>query len=410
MSRLLLSLVATCAWVSAFAEPVTPERLAELLPAEQPAWRSYLERSRTNASADAAAIAGEVRALGLTDALRAPNGGDFKRSFKAGDPWYAGAEAKRLADAILSYQTPTGGWSKHTGYAQGPRRPGMQWTSQNEPGKKPHYVATFDNHSTTEQMRFLAHVAQATGREDCKAGFVRGLEFILAAQFPSGGWPQVYPLEGGYHDHITLNDDAMTHVLELLQDIVAGDSGHAFLAAAQLERAAAALASGLRCVLRMQVEVAGRKTVWCGQHDALTLKPAPARKMEPATLSGSESAQLVKFLMTLPNPSSELVASIESALAWLEAARITGLRRTQMDGKTRFVSDPASPEIYWARFYDLSTGQPVFPGRDGVLYTTFDAMAANNSLGYDYYSTQPGSILTNGQKKWRKLLEQRAAK
>ena len=30
----------------------------------------------------------------------------------------------------------------------------------------------------------------------------------------------------------------------------------------------------------------------------------------------------------------------------------------------------------WARFYDLKTGKPVFPGRDGVLYDTFEAMAA----------------------------------
>src|SRR5688572_32751332 len=45
---------------------------------------------------------------------------------------FASDEAKQLADAVLSYQTSTGGWSKHIGYGKGPRQPGMQWTSQNE--------------------------------------------------------------------------------------------------------------------------------------------------------------------------------------------------------------------------------------------------------------------------------------
>jgi PelA/Pel-15E family pectate lyase len=120
-----------------------------------------------------------------------------------------------------------------------------------------------------------------------------------------------------------------------------------------------------------------------------------------------ESAQILKFLMTLTNPAPEVVASIESGLTWLEAAKITGLAKTRGAGKTTYESNPASAEIYWARFYDLASGKPVFPGRDGVLYDSFNAMAAQNRLGYDYLSTLPGSIVTNGQKKWRKMLAER---
>ena len=47
-------------------------------------------------------------------------------------------------------------------------------------------------------------------------------------------------------------------------------------------------------------------------------------------------------------------------------------------------------------------------GRDGVLYTSFNDMAAHNSLGYDYLSSRPGSVATNGQKKWRKAMAKRA--
>jgi len=45
------------------------------------------------------------------------------------------------------------------------------------------------------------------------------------------------------------------------------------------------------------------------------------------------------------------------------------------------VPDPRSSKIYQARFYDLATGRPVFPGRNGVTYDSFTAMAAENRLG-----------------------------
>ncbi len=410
MIRTLFPVVILFVLSPAFAEPITLSRINELPSSESAAWKIYLTRSYTNAGADAAAVQAEVAANKMTNALRAPSGGDFKLSLKTGDAWYASDEAKQLADAVISYQTPTGGWSKHLGFTKGPRQPGMQWSSQNEPGHPAHYVATFDNGSTTEEMYFLANVWQATKREDCKAGFVKGLKFIFAAQFPNGGWPQVYPLEGGYHDDITFNDDAMTHVLELLQGIKTHEPEFTFLDDSLRQQAAEALAAGIRCVLKIQIVQNGTKTAWCSQYDSLTLQPASARKMEPATLSGMESAQLLKFLMTITNPAPEIVACIESGLKWLENAKITGMGKTNVNGKTSYEPDAASTEVYWARFYDLKTNKPLFPGRDGVVYDTFAAMAAKNKLGYDYYSTQPGSIVTNGQKKWRKMLASQTKK
>lgn len=400
----------TAVLTPALAEPITPGRINELPTAEHAAWKTYVERSQSNALADQAVVQAEVLANGLTDALRAPSGGDFKLKAEAGDAWFAGDEAKQLANAILSFQTPSGGWSKHTGYSRGPRQPGMLWTSQNEPGQPAHYVATFDNGSTTSEMNLLTEAWLATKREDCKTGFIKGLNFILAAQYPNGGWPQVYPLEGGYHDDITFNDDAMTHVLELLKGITDHEPCYAFLDESKRQQTAEAFAKGLRCVLKTQVVQNGKKTVWCAQNDSLTLQPASARKMEPATLSGLESAHIIKFLMTITNPPPEVVAGIESGLTWLQQAKITGLAKTKLNGKTAYEPNADSKEVYWARFYDLANSKPVFPGRDGNLYASFEAMAAQNRLGYDFFSTQPDSIVNNGQKKWRKMLSQQSGK
>jgi PelA/Pel-15E family pectate lyase len=406
LRRLLFAAMLAFPLAPVFADAVTQERIAALPGADRAAWEGYMGRSKAAAEADRAALRAEVEASGAAAALRAPDGGDFKLPAKAGDAWYAGEEARQLADVILSYQTPSGGWSKHTGYSKGPRKAGMQWTSQNAPGEPDHYVATFDNRSTTEQLHFLANVWQATGREDCKAAFERGLNFVLAAQYPNGGWPQVYPVEGGYHDDITFNDDAMTHVLQLLEGIRSKEPCYAFLDDAQRAKAAGALKAGIDCVLKARVEVNGKKTVWCAQFDALTLRPSRARAMEPATLSGLESAGILEFLMSIREPSPEIVQAIETGLAWFEQAKIKGIARVKEEGKTVYKADAASTEVYWARFYDLQTGKPVFPGRDGVLYDTFEGMAAKNAVGYDYYTTQPNSLLNTGQKQWRKRLAQ----
>lgn len=388
-------------------EWVTSEALAGMEAVERVAWESYLERSQAAAARDQAALASELKAAGLSGALAAPSGGDFKFRRGPGDDWFATEEAAELARAILSYQTPVGGWSKHTGYNKGPRRAGMLWSSQYQPGKSPHYLGTFDNDSTTAQLRFLACMWQATQRGEYAEAGRRGLDYILAAQFPNGGWPQGYPLEGGYHDGITLNDDAMTSVLELLHDISSGAEQFSFLGKDEVGKASQALQQGLSCLRAMQVELDGRPTVWCAQHHPLTLEPVAARAMEPASLGAVESANLLKFLMRLPDPDRDLIACIDHGLAWLEEAGVAGLTRGKRDGKTVYEADPESDAVFWARFYSLESGKPIFPGRDGVIYDSYAEMAVRNKLGYDYYSTRPGSVVRTQQKKWRKMLAEK---
>ncbi len=45
--------------------------------------------------------------------------------------WYAQAEARRIADCVISYQTPAGGWSKHTDFTQHVRVPGEAFAVDN---------------------------------------------------------------------------------------------------------------------------------------------------------------------------------------------------------------------------------------------------------------------------------------
>ena len=387
---------------------LTAERIAALPETERAAWTAYLLRSKECFDKEYETLAAECRKLDLAHAKPAPsNRAMFAVGSDTKESWFAGDEARKLADVVISYQTPTGGWSKAVNYAAGPREPGTHWTTQTgEDGW--HYCGTLDNRSTTEQLRFLAGVYSATKREDARAATMRGLEWLLAAQFPNGGWPQNYPVEPGYHEAITLNDDAMMHALEVLLDICEAKAPFTFADDALRRRAQASFDRGIDCLTAAQVKIDNKPTVWCAQHDPLTLAPVAARKKEPPSLSGAESANLLKFFMRQAPVRATITAMIEPALHWLEAHRITGLRHTKnAAGRTDYVADVTSEETYWARFYDVETGKPMFAGADdGVVYATFSEMAAQNRIGYDYYSTKPGEVIGKEVVRWRKRIAQ----
>jgi PelA/Pel-15E family pectate lyase len=305
---------------------------------------------------------------------------------------------------VLSYQTPTGAWSKSTDYSAGPRPPGTQWT--NNSSNPWHYCGTLDNRATTEQIKFLAQVFLATQNSEAKTGALRGLEWLLTAQYPNGGWPQVYPVEPGYHEAITLNDGAMQHALEILLAVSTGDAPFSFVEPSLRQRAVTAFSRGIDCLIASQVKLAGTPSVWCAQHDPLSFEPVAARLKEPPSLSGSESAEMIKFLMRKGPTTQDVTTLIEQGITWIKTNRLTGLRKIRTpEGKTDYITDPTSAEVYWARFYDVVTGQPLFAGaQDGIIYPTFQEMAKNNKVAYDYFTSKPNDIITKEVERWRKRL------
>lgn len=317
------------------------------------------------------------------------------------DPaWFASAEARAVADNVLKYQSAEGGWPKNMSLAVAPTGPIPVGAAN-----------TIDNQATTVPLAYLARVISANpGAESAawRAAFDRGLDWVLAAQYPNGGWPQFYPLRGGYYDHITFNDDAMVRVLNLLREVESGRAPYAFVDAGRRERARAATARGLDVILKTQIRRDGVLTVWCAQHDETTLAPAWARRFESPSYSGGESAGIVRYLMSLPDPSPAVVAAIEAAVAWFRVKAITGVRVESFvdsDGQRdrRVVAD-ASAGPLWARFYDLETGRPVFMGRESVARDSLAGIERERRAGYSYYVDTPGKLLEVDYPAWRRRI------
>src|SRR5690606_2241180 len=130
----------------------------------------------------------------------------------------------------------------------------------------------------------------------------RAMDFLLTMQYPSGGFPQVYPSRGAtsYSNHVTFNDNAMIRVL-LLLDLAARRHGPLtgdVLTDAQHARLAPALERAVDFILKAQIVQDGVKTVWCAQHDARSYAPVTGRSFELPSKSGAESALITEFLMT----------------------------------------------------------------------------------------------------------------
>jgi PelA/Pel-15E family pectate lyase len=329
------------------------------------------------------AAAGAMILLASAGICASPSWSELSRR---SDDWYRSTEGQRLTDHVLEWQTTGGSWPK-----------GVDTTGPFRERPEP-YRGTFDNGATTSELRFLARARAATGDDRVRTSLLRGLEHVLSAQYPNGGWPQFHPPGNGYARHITFNDDTMVRLLELVRDVGTKEEW-AWVGEDYRQRATAAFTKGIECILKCQVRSEGRLTVWCAQHDEVDFQPRPARSYELISLSGAESARILRLLMSLKNPSREVIESIEAGVAWFESVKLTGIRVERIEGDRVVREDPdASP--LWARFYEIGTDRPIFSGRDGVRKYELAEIEAERRSGYAWYGTW-GEAVALEYRKWQ---------
>jgi PelA/Pel-15E family pectate lyase len=325
-------------------------------------------------------------------------------------PKYNPSQITEVADNILLLQKNNGGWPKNYDIMA------VFTTSQKDSllAAKNVYNTTYDNGSTYTHITCLADVYNATHIEKYKNGAVKGLGYILASQYKNGGWPQYYPLESDYSRCITYNDGVMEGIMELLQDVKDMQPQYAFVDAKLRAKLIAAYDMGMDCIIKTQINDAGKPTAWCQQYDEVKLTPAWARKFEPPSICNGESADLLLFLMRIDHPKKEIIAAIQNAVIWFDQSKIFNTRvktipaprmvtpfRVSVSDKV-VINDPAAPPI-WTRYYELKTHKPLFCNRDSkVVYALADVLRERRD-GYGWYTYNPQKVLNaypEWQKKW----------
>lgn len=313
---------------------------------------------------------------------------------------YSLSEFTNIADNILLYQKSNGGWPKNYDMLA------ILTEDQKVSVLKSKNVlnTTFDNGATHSQLNFLATVYYKTKLEKYREAFLRGINFILSAQYANGGWPQFYPDLSSYRKYITFNDGAMIGIMKLLQKIIYNAELFPFIDSILNNKIQSAYEKGIDCILNCQIMDNGELTAWCQQHDNIDFRPRNARSFEPASISNRESSDIVKFLMTIKMPNKRIEHSIISAIIWFENSKIHGIRVDEVaDAKIDYqyhstVSDKivvadSSAEPIWTRFNELGTWKPLFCNRDGKVVYKLADVERERRTGYAWYVYDPQEVL-----------------
>jgi PelA/Pel-15E family pectate lyase len=170
---------------------------------------------------------------------------------------------------------------------------------------------------------------------------------------------------------------------------------------------------GIACILKCQIVENGKPTVWCQQHDNITLQPVGARTFELPSKASEESAEIVRLLMQVKNPNAEIIKAVKNAVAWFRKVEIKGERVKTIPAKEvvykfhaanddRIVVDDSSAPAIWTRYYELQTDRPLFANRDGKKVYQLSDVSRERRTGYAWYGYWPQRIISVEYPDWLK--------
>lgn len=317
---------------------------------------------------------------------------------------YDVTEYRAIADNIVAYQNEDGGWPKNLDLLAKLNPDSVKMAL-----KPRHRQSTLDNRNIYTQVEYLAQVYTLTSEKRYRESALRGIEYMLSTQYPNGGW------RGWDADAITFNDGCMTGILYLWQDILEGEEAYEWVKKSLRKRIEESWDKALALILKTQYIQQGQKTVWAQQYDHQTLQPTKARAYELPSLSASESADVVLLLMSIKNPSAEIIEAVKGAAAWYEKTKIVGKRQELVSlpeghpedrsiKKDRVLVDDPKAKPLWARYYELEDNTIFFCNRDGVKVYRLEEVAPERRVGYGWYGTWGDKVLKR-YKKWSKNLD-----
>lgn len=293
-----------------------------------------------------------------------------------GDDFYYGA-AEKVAGAIIWAQHPSGGWNYVADFAGEAAL--QDWYASI--GKHAwrleefqHYYgnATFDDGGTAEAAQFLLRLYLARLDPKYRPPLYRALEFVLASQYPNGGWPQRFPLR---HDHPSRDWQGKpqadyTGFITFNDDVAAGNIDFLLMCYQALgeQRVREPIIRAMNTYLITQW--GQPQPGWALQYTP-ELQPAGARSYEPKSLHIPTTAGNIRELLKFYRLTGErkFLARIPEALDWLE--------------RQRYAPGRAQEGREYPSFIELDTGKALYTHRRG----------SNRANGEYYVDYTPGNML-----------------
>ena len=344
---------------------------------------------------------------------------------------YDEANIEGIAENIIFLQNPDGGWSKNLDYQRIFTLEELKALKKNTSHQS---QSTLDNCNIFSQIRYLANVYMQIPENRYIESAKRGILWILNAQEPKTGG-----FTGADCFAITFNDNVMVNTLYFLNDVVKNKRLYSFVDEQTRTLAKNAYYRGISCILKTQIKVTldnGSKilTAWCQQHSYENYAPVWAREFEPPSICSTESKKVVKFLMKIKNPSSEIKNAIISACEFFDRPelRICGKKLVKkhtsaevMNGRYYdyeqiLVNDPSAPDL-WARFYALDSSfdvkigsrktisgtypsvlKPIWCDRGCKYVQNFNSLSVERRNGYAYTTSSIGKMISIDFPAWKR--------
>lgn len=301
------------------------------------------------------------------------------------------AAAKDAAECLLQGQYRSGGWNASIEFDPAERAKQAYRVDPPAPKKRQRNTSSLDDDKTQSALRFLMQLDRALKFQDQRIhdATLFALDSLLAAQFPNGGWAQVweepadvkqpatikarYPAEwprtypgGDYWKFYTFNDNNITNVIDVLKlaEEVYGKPRYR----------QALLRAGDFILMAQMPEP---QPAWAQQYN-FQMEPVWARKFEPPAVSGGESQKLLDTLMDLFIHTGErrFLEPIPKAMAYLKRSQLS-------DGR-------------FARFYELQTNRPLYLTKTYALTYDDDDLPT-------HYGFQVDSRLSKIERRYEKV-------
>ncbi|MDH6252513.1 PelA/Pel-15E family pectate lyase [Chryseobacterium sp. H1D6B] len=313
------------------------------------------------------------------------------------------AQAKdTLAEKMLLYQLPNGGWGKQL---EDKSTVNYDLLIDKNLLKKIKATgddhATIDNNATSREINGLIKAYQTTKNPQYLKAAEKGIQYLLSMQYNNGGFPQYYPNTGLYRKQVTYNDNAMINALAVLYNAAESKNDFDAVAPQLKEKAKTAVQKGIQCILKTQVLQKGNPSIWADQYNEITLQPDKARAFEPVSLATGESVNIVRFLMIQP-VTSEIEKAVKAAVKWFKENRIEGYSYniSKENGKAVRILAPEKNSVIWARFYDVNNNRPLFGDRDGSVKYNYNEVSEERRNGYSWFGDGPEKLITKEYPKW----------
>jgi len=262
------------------------------------------------------------------------------------DEYYYQAAAKAAA-AVIWGQSHEGGWNYIVDFA-GDRSLKQWYSTIGKNGWRleefQHYYgnSTFDDDITSDAARFLLRMYLEKMEPAYKPSLDKAIGFILKSQYPTGGWPQRYPLKydfnkaghPDYSSYYTFNDDVIWENVHFLIQCYLTLGEERFLDPIQ---------RGMDFYLVSQDPCGA----W-GQQLNMKMETAGARTYEPTAFLPAATFEnamlLIKFYRYTGD--RKFLTPIPRAIKWLESTKLPAGEAQGWQTHPTFVEVATNKAIY----------------------------------------------------------------